>query len=873
MITIAFFGVIIAVNVFMAIKAVGTFPGLEVKNSYVASQSFQAERAAQQALGWQLETTYRDGRLALDFRDRDGLPAPVASLSATVGRTTMSGDDLQPEFTRVGDLYEAHAPPVTGQVDGAARGLRRGWHALSPADRPVRSGLTSLSVAMTPSVSACPACAAAPAAADIAAAARADEAAPILLSVPGAHCALCISTLEKGLEKLPGVRSARVNLTLKRISIEADQAMKPADLIPEVQKLGYTAHELDAGMLKASGTDTVGRDLMMRMGVAGFAMMNVMLLSIAVWSGAEAATRDLFHWISAAIALPTVAFAAQPFFRSALAGFRSGQLNMDAPISLAILLAAGTSLYETWNSGEHAYFDAAVALTFFLLIGRFLDHRTRAVARSAAQELAALEVPRALRLVQGEEQVVPVAELVPGDLVRVLPGVRVPADGVVAEGTSEVDRGLLTGESLPAFAGPGAELAAGEMNLTGPLTLRVTAAGRDSSLHRMADLVAVAEAGRGRYTSIADRIVKYYAPGVHILAALSFTGWMIHAGDMRQAINIAAAVLIITCPCALGLAVPAVMTAASGRLFRRGVLIKDGTALERLSEIDTVVFDKTGTLTEGRPEPTNMGAHPPETLALAMAMAQGSSHPLARALAEAARNVGICPADVTDLREVPGYGVEAMQGNIRVRLGRAAWVGAEAGNKTAAWLKVGEAAPLEFTFADRLREGAAETVRALKARGMTVQLMSGDAQGPVAELAARLGIHSWQAGALPADKADHVAALAAKGHKVLMVGDGLNDTAALAGAHVSISPASALDAARTASDIVLLGSTLTPVADTVETSRRAVARIKENIGISNVYNLIAVPLAVAGLCTPLIAALAMSSSSITVTLNALRLRR
>jgi len=750
------------------------------------------------------------------------------------------------------------------------------WPRMAPASTSGSAftcGVRRLNGTATPSVSACPACVAAPAAADIAAAARAEEAAPILLSVPGAHCALCISTLEKGLEKLPQVRSARVNLTLKRVSVEAEPDVTAADLVPEVARLGYEAHELDAGMLRASGTDRTGRDLLMRMGVAGFAMMNVMLLSIAVWSGAQDATRDLFHWISAAIALPTVAFAAQPFFRSALAGFRAGQLNMDAPISLAILLAAGTSLYETWHSGEHAYFDAAVALTFFLLIGRYLDHRTRAVARSAAQELAALEVPRALKLTEGGDAVVPVSELAVGDLVRVLPGVRVPADGVVDSGTSEIDRGLLTGESLPAFAGPGTELAAGEMNLTGPLTLRVTAAGRDSSLHRMADLVAVAEAGRGRYTSIADRIVKYYAPGVHILAALAWTGWMIYAGDMRQATNIAAAVLIITCPCALGLAVPAVMTAASGRLFRRGVLIKDGTALERLAEVDTVVFDKTGTLTEGRPEPTNLGAHPARTLSVALALAEGSSHPLARALAEAAKAAGIRPAAVQDIREVPGYGVEGRIDGKPVRFGRAAWLGATAGEATAAWLRVGSGAPVEFTFADRLRGGAADTVRALRDRGLSVELLSGDAEAPVGALAERLGIETWRAAALPADKAERVAALAAEGRKVLMVGDGLNDTAALAGAHVSISPASALDAARTASDIVLLGGTLEPVADTVATARRAIGRIRENIGISNVYNLIAVPLAVLGLCTPLIAALAMSSSSITVTLNALRLRR
>ncbi len=602
-------------------------------------------------------------------------------------------------------------------------------------------------------------------------------------------------------------------------------------------------------------------------------MMNIMLLSVAVWSGAEAATRDLFHWISAAIALPTIAFAGQPFFRSAWSALRVRRTNMDVPISLAMILASGTSLYETAMSGEHAYFDAAVSLTFFLLIGRYLDHRSRAAARSAARELAALEVPRALRVTDEGEAVVPVADLRMGDLVRVLPGARVPADGTIEQGESEVDRSLLTGETLPAFAGPGTAMAAGEMNLTGPLLLRVTAAGKDTALHRIADLVAVAEAGRGRYTSIADRVVRYYTPVVHAVAFSAFIGWVWVAGDIRLALNIAAAVLIITCPCALGLAVPAVMTAASGRLFRRGMLIKDGTALERLAEVDCVVFDKTGTLTLGRPEAADLSGHAPGDLSVALALAEASAHPLARALAEAARAAGVAPADVTDLHEVPGYGVEGRLGGQTVRLGRANWVGADPGEATAAWLRIGAQAPCEFTFTDRLRPGAQAMIVALKARGLALHLLSGDAEGPVADLAARLGISAHVSGALPEDKAGYVARLKAEGHKVLMVGDGLNDTAALAGAHVSISPASALDAARTASDIVMLGTTLDPVTDALDVAQRAIARIRENIVISNVYNLIAVPLAVLGFCTPLFAALAMSSSSITVTLNAMRLRR
>jgi Cu2+-exporting ATPase len=448
-----------------------------------------------------------------------------------------------------------------------------------------------------------------------------------------------------------------------------------------------------------------------------------------------------------------------------------------------------------------------------------------------------------------------------------------PVDGVVLAGTSERDRSLLTGETLPVFAGPGTAVAAGEVNLTGPLTLAVTAAGRDSSLHRMADLVAVAESARTRYTSLADRAARLYSPGVHLLALCAFGYWMwATGGDLRLAVNVAAAVLIITCPCALGLAVPAVVTAASGRLFRKGLLIKHGTALERLAEVDTVVFDKTGTLTLGTPEPQALDDHDPADLALAAALAGASGHPLSQALQAALAARGVAPAAVADLREVPGYGVEGLAGGKVVRLGRAGWAGTGGAAVTATYLGRGEGPAAAFTFADRLRPGAAEAVAGLKAQGKRLMLISGDSAGAVADLAARLGIADWTAGALPAEKAARVAALAAAGHHVLMVGDGLNDTAALAAAHVSISPASALDAARAASDIVLLGSDIAPVADATRIAGQARRRILENFAISIAYNIVAVPLALAGLATPLAAALAMSLSSVTVSLNALRLK-
>ena len=720
-------------------------------------------------------------------------------------------------------------------------------------------------------VSACPACVVVPAAERIAAL-RADRAGRIVLSLPNADGAQSISTVEAAVQAVPGVISARVNLTLKRVSVETAPTVTAAQLIEVLAGQGQEAHELDPGLLSVTETDRQGRELLMRLGVAFFSMMNVMLLSVAVWSGAEAATRDLFHWISGAIALPTVIFAGQPFFKSAWASLRQGKLGMDVPISLALILASSISVYETAMSGHHAYFDAAVMLAFFLLLGRYLDHRTRAVARSAAEELAALEVPRAVLLVDGNEAEMPIAEIHPGDTVLVRPGARMPVDGIVLHGASELDRSLLTGESLPVAAGQGTVVSAGEVNLTGPLTVEVTAAGKDTSLHRMADLVAVAEGTKTRYTSLADRASRLYSPLVHILSFSAFGYWMwATGGDIRYAINISAAVLIITCPCALGLAVPAVITSASGRLFRKGLLIKHGTALERLAEVDTVVFDKTGTLTLGMPEPVALADHPVDAVALAAALAAGSSHPLARALAEGAKASGIAPAEVTDIREVPGQGIEGRFRGARVRLGRADWCGATPAEMTATYLSL-NGQTHAFAFTDRLRPGAEAAVKALKAAGMQVELLSGDAPAPVRDLADRLGIADWQAGVLPAEKAARVAQLNAEGRRVLMVGDGLNDTAALAAAHVSISPASALDAARVASDIVLLGQDIAPIADAVRIGRQSARRMIENFVISGGYNVVAVPLALIGHATPLAAALAMSLSSITVSLNAMRLK-
>lgn len=684
----------------------------------------------------------------------------------------------------------------------------------------------------------------------------------IVLSLPGIHCVACINGVERALRAMDGVANARVNLSMKRVTVGTNQPIAPEELIDRLELAGFEARVLDTSLLGAEADD-YGRGLMTRLAVSGFANMNIMLLSVAVWSGAIGATMHLFHWITAIIAIPTLLYAAQPFFNSGWRSLKARRLNMDVPISLAIILASGISLYETLYGGHHSYFDAAVTLTFFLLIGRYLDHRSRKAAASAAAQLSALEVPRVMRLRDGVRQMVDFADLAIGDLVQVLPGGRIPVDGQITEGRSQIDRSLLTGESRLSNASAGIAVMAGEVNMTGPLTIRATTVGAETTLRKMVTMVDQAEAVRNRYTAVADQAAALYAPIVHLLAFAAFGGWMLYSGDVRLSLNIAVAVLIITCPCAMGLAVPAVSTTAAGRLFRAGLLVKDGTALERLAEVDTVVFDKTGTLTMPAAARDALNA---EAQAIALALTQNATHPVSQAIAASLE--GVTPAVLRDQQEHAGRGLSASYKGQAVQLGSGAWLGADQGT----YLKVGHDAPQKIALRSDLREGAAALVQGWQEAGLDVHLVSGDDANETAKIAAALGIASWQAETKPADKIAYIEALSNNGAKVLMVGDGLNDTGALAAAYASVSPATAADASRAASDIVLLNDSLAPLIELPLVARAALKRIRENFAISTVYNVIAVPVALAGFATPLIASIAMSASSITVLLNALRLK-
>ncbi|MDX1541746.1 MAG: copper-translocating P-type ATPase, partial [Geminicoccaceae bacterium] len=604
---------------------------------------------------------------------------------------------------------------------------------------------------------------------------------------------------------------------------------------------------------------------------------NVMLLSVAVWAGHAQdmgpATRSLMHGFTALIALPAIAYAGRPFFASALRALRRGRTNMDVPISLALILVGAMSLFEALSHGEHVYFDSAVMLLFFLLIGRYLDRRARGQARSAAERLMALE--RGVVTVLDEAGVcrtLPVTEVAAGAIVLVGVGERIGVDGTVLAGASELDTSLITGESVPARVTPGTAVFAGTVNLGRPLRVRAGAAGEDTLLAEIVRLMEAAEQRRARFVVLADRIARMYAPAVHGLALLTLLAWWLILGAAWQvALLHATAVLIITCPCALGLAVPAVQVIASGRLFRSGVLLKSASALERLAEIDQVVLDKTGTLTLGRPALDPMQLPAADDLELAASLAGASRHPLARAMATAASAVPVAAG----VEERPGEGLRLAAREGEVRLGSAAFVRAgetgEEPDRPVLWLSRPGRAPVRMALDDPLRPDADAVIASIKARGLDVIMLSGDRAGAAAEAARRLGIDVWSSGCSPADKVARLEALRAAGRKVLMVGDGLNDAPALAAAHVSISPSSAIDVSRTAADAIFQGDRLAPVALAIDVARRARRLVRQNLALALTYNLITVPLAIAGLVTPLVAALSMSASSLLVVGNALRL--
>ncbi len=708
------------------------------------------------------------------------------------------------------------------------------------------------------------------------------------LHVEGLVCGACVWLVESALAHDGAVRRARVNFSTRRLNLEwTGGPERSVALVARLTALGFRVAPFNA----EAENDSRGRqerELLRALAVAGFAAANVMLLSVGVWSGHAGsmgpATRELLHWVSALIALPAIAVAGLPFFRSALRALGAGRTNMDVPISIGVTLAAGMSIYATAAGRPHAFFDSAITLLFFLLIGRYLDTRARGRARQAAQQVVALAT-RAVRILlpDGAVQVRRAEFVRVGDIVLVASGERIPVDGVIARGATTIDQSVVTGEALPQSVDIGTQVFAGSVNLGRPIEVTTRGAGESTLLAEIARLMEAAERAQGRYVALADRVARLYAPVVHVAGALTFLAWFfLLGGSAEDAVMYAVAVLIITCPCALALAVPVVQVVASSRLLSRGILLKSATALERLSQIDTVVFDKTGTLTCGRPDLVAVSADDAtraviDPVRTASGLAQASRHPLARAMVRAAPQATAW----RDVVEEPGAGLLCAMPEGEWRLGSRGFCGVAAelalphglDERLELWLVGPGISPVRFAFSDALRRDARSTVTALRARGYEVRLLSGDRTHAVEAMAHAVGIETWLAGATPGGKVRELAALAASGRKIAMVGDGLNDAPALAAALASLSPSGAVDIAQTAADVVFQGDGLAPVLETLGLARAAQNVARQNLVLAIGYNALAVPLAVAGLVTPLVAAVAMSSSSLIVIVNALRLAR
>ncbi len=689
-----------------------------------------------------------------------------------------------------------------------------------------------------------------------------------VFAVPSMHCAGCMSKIERGLGELPGVASARVNLSARMVTVNHQASLDAHDIEHALAGLGYEAQERRDQL---GPRLSAARPLLAPLAVAGFATMNVMLLSVSVWSGAEGSTRDLFHWIGAGIGVPAIAFAGQPFFKSAWKAVRHGHTNMDVPISLGVLIATGLSLYETVRHGQHAWFDGSLMLLTFLLIGRVLDAMMRDRARSGVDALLSQAARGAMVIgAEGKLGWVEASSLAPGMMMRVAAGERLAADGDIVSGQSRFDQSLLTGESAPVTLHEGDRALAGTLNLEAPVDLCVSHAGHDTTLAEIARLMEASTQNRSRYVRIADRAARLYAPAVHALAALTVIGWLLAGAGLYQALVTGVAVLIITCPCALGLAVPVAQVVASGSLMRAGIMVKDGSALERLATVDRALLDKTGTLTMGKPVPDRAAllALGPDEAAVAFALASHSRHPLSRSLAAALSRWDIAAAPLRNVSESAGEGVFGQWHGLKVSLSRPLGGGAAI---TAALAIEGRPVRL-IPFGDRLRPDSRAALAQLRKLGVECSILSGDRPEAVGEIALETGLTA-QANARPADKQALVGRLRASGRKVLVVGDGLNDGPALAAADASMAPGSASDVGLQAADLVFVQDTLLALPRALRAARRTMAVVRQNFALAIGYNVLAVPLAIAGLVTPMVAAIAMSASSLIVVGNSLRLAR
>jgi Cu2+-exporting ATPase len=703
------------------------------------------------------------------------------------------------------------------------------------------------------------------------------------LILEGITCAACVWLNERHLQQLPGVKEVQVNYSSHRARVTWDEReIDLARILKEIQLLGYNAHPFNAKQQEDVRKKERQRDLR-RIAVAGISMMQVMMLAVALYagdySGIEESTKVLLRYVSLLMTLPVMFYSAIPFYQSAWRAIRSGQMNMDVPVTLAILSAFGGSLWMTLNNSGVVYYDAVCMFSLFLLTTRFLERNAREKSTEAAENLLKLMPAMATRLQNGEQQVVAVMELEAGDLVLVKPGETVPADGVVEQGISSADESLLTGESRPVAKEAGASVIAGSLNLEGPLQVCVTGVGENTVIAGIIRMLDRAQAEKPRLAQLADRVAGRFTYGLLALAAVAAAGWLLV--DPSRAFPVTLAVLVVTCPCALSLAAPAAFAAAGSRLLKRGILLTRGHALETLSHVNHVVFDKTGTLTFGKPFLHQAVAladvDEARCLSIAASLEQASEHPLAASFLYANKGA-LLP--VEQAQNTPGKGVTGIIDGVRYTLGNrqlSAMVstdevpGIPAG-ATVVWLCDEHRALAAFALSDELRPQALEAVNALKERGVRVTILSGDSRPAVEYIADQLGVPSRYWEQRPEDKLAALQRYQQEGDVVAMVGDGVNDAPILAGSQVSLAMGSGTDVARATSDIVLLTQNLSDVVQALETGRDSIQVMRQNFAWAIGYNLLAVPFAVFGYIPPWLAAIGMSVSSLVVVVNALRLR-
>lgn len=715
----------------------------------------------------------------------------------------------------------------------------------------------------------------------------------IHLLVEGIHCPACVWLIERGLQREPGVQSVNVNLAAKRIHLRWDSKRnKLSDLIRALVRIGYSAVPYDPenaeGVIKKAN-----RSMLFRLFFAGFAMMNLIWISIALYSGANKDEfREFFHWMGFALATPTLLYAGYPFYRGAISGLRGWQLTMDLPIAIGLSVTYAYSAYITVTANKigEVYFDTVTNLIFVILIGRYLEGMFRHQALSATRRLMELQPRMATVIQDGKEKIMPTRGVRLGDHVLIKPGYKVPVDGIVLEGHSAVDESMLSGESAPVSKFVGAKVSAGTVNTNGALLVEVSSTLQDTTLAKIIRLVEEAQSSKAPIQRMADSVVPWFVLVTLICATFTFFIW--NTKNFELALMAATSVLIITCPCALGMATPMSVAVASGLGAKHGILVKNGLVLETLSKVTHFVFDKTGTLTEGKMSVahirTSPGVAEDDILRIAAAVERYSEHSVAKVIiAEAeARQLNFREIPVQAFHSTAGLGVRANVDGRAVLLGNANWLnqsgitlaadlqahGLEAQAMSCVYCAWGDAHVAVFALADKLRDDAQQLVNDLRAAGIGMTLLSGDRK-PVAEaIAKQLGGMDVIAEVLPQDKDQVIQHLQQRGEIVAMVGDGINDAPALIRADVGIALGSGTDVSVESADIVLMHNELDKVRLATLLSRRTLLTIKQNIGLSFVYNAIMVPLAMMAKVDPLVAAITMPISSLVVIGNAARIR-